>query len=444
MDETRVAKKEANSSSLFGFFIIEIVFFLGLNLDYNGTFIRLLGIFILAYGLYLAVNNHLISWKQEKKINLIASELVLLIFGIGVALSLMFSSSGFINIISLALAFISFFLLGRLFHAFKDFTFTHLILAFAIGMAILLLISLATTFIRYGFLYRLIYSGKVVYFDGAPIHLDREATWLYGFNLYETSMDGVGMFVVPFASLSIPGFFYALETAKTKKKWFLFAIPFVFLLPLLVFPYIQGLLYLLPLIIILIMLELTRLNPRVMKIVWIALATIAFCGLAVSILWANDIVWAVKLIDSTPLTHSLFSHPYILRYKEAIAEVFKYPFGTLNFFSDGHTYSTQNILLDTLRQAGLIPFFALITLLAMMINESVRTYFRVHDPIMKFTYISLLLSFVTYALINYPFVPLMDASNQISFPLANNGIWLFLIVVFGYCMNHSQKSKEVI
>ena len=115
MDETRVAKKEANSSSLFGFFIIEIVFFLGLNLDYNGTFIRLLGIFILAYGLYLAVNNHLISWKQEKKINLIASELVLLIFGIGVALSLMFSSSGFINIISLALAFISFFSFGPAF-----------------------------------------------------------------------------------------------------------------------------------------------------------------------------------------------------------------------------------------------------------------------------------------------------------------------------------------
>ncbi|HML99818.1 MAG TPA: hypothetical protein PKC96_00575 [Bacilli bacterium] len=444
MDETKTAKKETNSSSLFGFFLIEIVFFLGLNLDYNGTFIRLLGIFVLAYGLFLAINGHLVSWKQEKKIYLMAGELVLLIFGIGMASSLMFSSSGFINVISLSLGFVSFFLLGRLFRIFSDFSFTHIILAFALGMTLLLLISLATTFIRYGFLYRLIYSGKVVYFDGAPIHLDREATWLYGFNLYETSMDGVGMFIVPFASLSIPSLFYALETAKIKKKWFLFVIPFAFLLPLLVFPYIQGLIYLLPLIIILIMLELTRLYPRVMKIVWITLAAIAFCGLAAAVFWANDAAWAIKLIDSNSLIHSLFSHPYIARYKEAIADTFKYPFGTLNFFSDGRTYSTQNILLDTLRQAGIIPFFALVTLLVMMIKESIRTYFGAHNAIMKFTYISLLLSFITYALINYPFVPLMDASNQISFPLANNGIWLFLILLFGYCLDHTQKSKGVI
>lgn len=421
------------SGALISFLVIELLFFIGLSINPDGIYIRILSVLLAAVGLSFVINDFIIG--KRRWIDLLIVSVPLVVYGLLSVISPYFNGVPIIDSMSYVLAFLAVFLLGYSMSNNRDFNIEYALIALFAGVGLLVFVSLTVSFINYGFFYITRYAGKVVYYGGQFYSLSNQVKWLNGFEMKDVVINTASFYLVILASLLLPAIL-SFKTIKNKiVRYSGLGLGILGALSIILLPSIKAAILLLPSIALVLLVNFYPKNDKVLKIiVYVGLALIGVIAF-ISGLWAFRVAVVVNILNSNPLTSMIYNHPFVIRWGVTIRESMSYFFGTTAGFAAGEL-STRNFILDTLRQAGWIATLAIIVFLAFSIKQTIG-FIRdgTDSKFTKLTIVSLLTAFFTYSLIAYPHMQFVTFStitrNSVS-PFIQNGMWLVALFLFGY------------
>lgn len=462
MDKMALEKYTKNYGSLISFLVFELLFFVAMNLaDYGFLFRLVATLLAVASAPFFLKNN-----DKNRMNDLLIVVLPLAVYaifvmfspmvgvppsGVNYALNNIYLSFNFLEIASIGLGLIAFLMLGYAIGHNPDFKMSYGLLALFGGFGLLVLISLTATLWGYGFFYREIYRGMEIYYNATSYLISEQVKWLHGFSVIETSVDTMIMYTLLLAS-SFVGLFFIHDRMPKKGGLILGVITGVGLLTIIVLPSFESLVFLVPSLLMVTYLRFVKKPFKYLKkTVYVGLGVAGLLVL-IGILNALDVGSISSWIASNPVTNKLFNNYLVSEWSLVIADMFNFPFGSAEALgyshSVGYTFSTNNIVIDVLRQTGMVGFVAFLAFVIIAIKVSYNYYIKSSDaPYLKVIILSYLLTFFVFSLLKYPYKQYVYTEGNMSyfnhFPLFTNLPFALSLFLVGYMKSHHVTLEEV-
>lgn len=462
MDKVALEKYTKNYGSLIGFLVLELLFFVAMNLADYGVLFRLVTTIVA-----IASAPFFLKSADKNRLNdLFVVVLPLVLYailvmfspmvgtppsGVNYALNNIYLSNSVLEIGSIGLGLVAFFMLGYAIGHSPDFKVAYGLLALFGGFAVLLIISLTATLWGYGFFYREIFKGMEIFYNATGYLVSEQVKWLHGFSVIETSVDTMLMITLLLAS-SFAGLFFIKQGMPKKGPLVIALIAGLGVFTLLVLPSFESLVFLLPALLLTLYLKFVKKSFKYLKQTIFIGGGILTLLVLIGFLNALNVNPIAQLIAGNRLTNKLFNNYIVANWSTVIADMFNYPFGSadaLGFtYAGGYTFSTNNIVIDVLRQTGIVGFVAFLTFVVITIKVGYDYYRTAEDaPYIKVIILSYLLTFFVFSIFNYPYKQYIYTEGNMNyfnhFPLFTNlpfSLGLFLV---GYMHAQSKPNKEV-
>ncbi len=403
------------------FLVVELMFLVAFNLGDLGNAYRLIA-FILALVL---LPTFLKSLNEDLAKGFIFVFLPLTIYLLSMAFSPVFShqsealfnpslsllNRGLFTIIMSFVGGIAFLLLGYFVSRTQILSKTNFIFLIFGGVAVLLFVSLMATLANYGFFHRLIYAGKVSYFEGHAYPVAQQANLLAGFNIvtvdYHVLMTLVLLTITPSFAL----LFYR-DLAKQYRR-ILIGFGVLGVLGVILLLDYKALVFLIPALLLALTLKFNFHKMTYFRPIMLTLLGLGLFLVLLGVLAAFEVNIIVSLLNSNALTKRLYYNGYTLKYMGIIREAFdaNFLFGNpYNYsFSNQLIFPSGNLILDTIKETGIIGAIAFVSLLVMATKIAIRYIQQSQDELpVKFMVVGFLLTLITRYMLKYPF-------NQLSF-----------------------------
>lgn len=460
MDKVALEKYTKNYASLIGFLVLELLFFVAMNLADYGVFFRLVTTIIAIASAPFFLKN-----TDKNRLNdLFVVVLPLVLYailvmfspmvgtppnGVNYAINNIYLSNNLLEIGSIGLGLVAFFMLGYAIGHSPDFKISYGLLALFGGFTVLLFISLTATLWGYGFFYREIYKGMEIFYNATGYLVSEQVKWLHGFSVIETSVDTMLLITLLLGS-SVTGLFFIKQGMPKKGPLIIGLVAGLGVLTLIVLPSFESLIFLVPALVLTVYLKFVKKPFKYLKqTVYIGGGLLGLL-VVIGFLNALNVQPIANLISGNTLTNKLFNNYIVANWSGVIADMFNYPFGSADALSyaydSGYVFSTNNIVIDVLRQTGIVGFIAFLTFIVIAVKVGYDYYKKSTDaPYIKVIILSYLLTFFVFTVFNYPYKQYIYTEGNMSyfnhFPLFTNlpfSLGLFLV---GYM--HAQPKQEV-
>lgn len=433
------------------FLVIELMLLLAFNLGDLGVVYR-------AFAIVLAIillPKYLKSFADDLSRGFMFVFLPLVIYLLSVTFSPVFVSQsdlipsqsvtllnrGFFTLLMSFVGALAFFLLGY-FVSHTKFLAKHnfMFLIFG-GIAMLLLISLLATLVNYGFFHRVLYAGKVNYYDATAYTISNQANLLMGFTIHTVEHH----VLVTLALISLTPAIGLLFIKDIKHKVYLYALIAFAVIGLIViidFVSFKDLIFLIPALLFALMLKFNVHKMKYFKVVMIVSLSLIGLAIVIGILASFDVSFVINLIKSNGLTNRIYYNGYTQKFMGIIKEStdFRFIFGNPYIYTElqpvYQTFPSGNLLLDMVRETGLVGgiFFTIFLVFAIKIAIDYINSEK-DDNLIKFLIVGFLLTLFSRYMLYYPFNQLTFTDSYWSinyFPFVESKEFAITLFLIGY------------
>lgn len=280
------------------------------------------------------------------------------------------------------------------------------------GIGLLLLISLVATLFNYGFFHRIFYEGMVNYYDSRAYQITNQANLLQGFNIvtidYKVLVTLGLLMITPIFAL-----FFKKDITKDSYLYLLIAFAVVGVLTLVLLTDYRALIFLVPSLLLAVIMKFKLHQRKEFKITMIVLLSLAGLLIFLGILASFEVGFVVTFLKSNALTNRIYYNGYTIRYMGIIREAFdaNFLFGNpyIDALGGGIIFPSGNLILDAIRETGIIGAIALIAFMVLAIKIAINYLNHGNDSnLTKYLILGFLLTLMSRYMINYAF-------NQLSF-----------------------------
>lgn len=431
------------------FLVIELMFLLSFNLGDLGVTYRVIA---LVFALVL-LPSFLKTLNDDFGNGFIILFLPLVIYLLSMAFSPVFtfapenpsSNLATINrdpftIIFTILGSIAFLLLGYYVSRTKLLSRLNFIFLIYGGLGLLLLISLGTTLVNYGFFHRIFYQGMVNYYDARAYQIANQANILQGFSIATIDYK----VLITLGLLLITPIFALLFIKEVKEKLYLYLlIAFAVIggLTLIFLTDYKSLIFLIPALLLAVMLKFKLFEKKWFKISLITALSVGGLLIVLGVLASFEVDFVVTLLKSNALTNRLYYNGYTLKYMAIIRESLdmNYLFGNPYIDALGANqiiFPSGNLLLDAIRETGIIGAFALVALIVFAVKIAINYIKLSNDTnVTKYLVLGFLITLMSRYMINYAFNQLAFTESYWSinyFPFVESKEFAISLFLIGY------------
>ena len=425
MPKNNVSTKKDDFSSITMFLIFECIALLCFCLGGISTIFHYIGFVIAIFSFIFSYKNF-----DKKEIgSLLLIGIPVLIIGICCAFGKLFGGfNNFASNFAVFLAIPGFFLLGLSARRIKSFSIETALICMGVGAALLVLISLFSTWIQYGFFYTLLYKNTPnYYYNGVLFNVTAEMSWLNGLKFSEVSLKYGGIFGVCLCA-AIPALLFISPKKQTRKFVLVSAIGLVGLLSIITLVNVSALIFLVPILLIIIVYRFLighNSAMRVLKIVLLVLVGLICLFLFFATL--NAIIPAIRnLTSSNGFLNRIFNLNRLIRpFNDVLSAAVK-PFNLFGFplFDAGDVEmknetiifeNTGNFVLEITKEGGIFALLSLIMVIVLFVLSMIKYLKKSKDSqAIKVTILSLTLSFLLYCSFNWDIVPFTHSGDYVS------------------------------
>lgn len=435
--------KTRDSQSLATFLILECIAMLSFCLGGISTIFHYVGFAIAVIAIFTSLK---VFDKKECK-SLLIIGIPLLIIAICCSFGNLYNSKeNIVANIGLFVAIPSYFILGLVARRYKSLKAETILLCIGGGLALLVLISLISTWVQYGFFYTLIYRDTpAYYYNGVLYDITNEASWLNGFNITEVSLSYSGLFGVLLCS-ALPALLF-ISPKKDRKKFIIVSIiGGIGLLSVLTLMNVTALIFLVPVLIISLVYKFLKDKQNFMKVLFIILKVIFVIALVLLVFaFLNAIVPSINNFTSNVgFLNRLFNSNRIMRaFNEVISAAFK-PYNLFGFpyyaSQDFEGKNAEIIMsnyhifeLEIVKEGGIFALFGLIAIILICLFSFIK-YLKLSkdSDTVKIICFSFVVSFLIYCSFNWDNSPFTHEENFLSFSRSFPAMLILFILGFTF------------
>ena len=442
------------------FLVVELMFLLAFNLGDLGIAYRLIA-FVLAL---ILLPTFLKTLNDDIARGFIFVFLPLVIYLLSVTFSPVFSiqeglipsqsvtllNRGFFQLLATFVGAISFLFLGYFVsrtNLLSKYNFIFLIFG---GIATLLLISMLATLVNYGFFHRIVYAGQVNYYEASPYPIATQANLLMGFSIATVHHHILVTMGLVVASPAFALIFYR-DFIDRKYIYFLITFAIIGLLSVVLLTSFIHLVFLLPALLIALMIKFNVHKMKYFKTAVLSILGFIVLLVFIGVLASFEVEFIVNIIKSNPISNRLFYNGYTARYMGIIKEsldfnyIFGNPFNLTEVEPVFTTFPSGNILLDMVRETGLIGGIAFLAFLVVAIKIAIDYINSDKDgAIVKYMILAFLVTLFARYMFYYPFNQLSYVDSYWSvnyFPFVESKEFAISLFLIGYMYIAKTASK---
>lgn len=425
MSKNQKSSIKEDSSSIAIFLIFECVALLCFCLGGISTIFHYVGFAVAIFSFIFSYKN----FDKKELSSLLLIGIPVLIIGVCCGFGKLFGGfNNFASNFAVFLAIPSFFLLGLVARRTKGFNVGTAFLCMGVGAALLVLISLFSTWIQYGFFYTLLYKNTPnYYYNGGLYSVVSEMSWLNGLSLTEVSLNYGGLFGVCLCA-AIPALLFISPKEQTKKFVITAAIGLVGLLSIVTLVNITALIFLIPILLICVIYKFLTNSKKsmfVLKIVLLVFAGLICLFLLIATL--NAIIPGLRTFTSSNgLLDRVFNSNRVMRpFNDVISASVKpfnlfgfplYDAGDIEMKNESIIYeNTGNFALEITKEGGIFALISLLIVVVVSVISMIKYLGKSKDskPI-KVAFLSLMITFLLYASFNWDIMPFTHQSDYVS------------------------------
>lgn len=426
---------------LLRFLIVELLSLVAFMLGNVNVVFYIIGA-CLALLSYLTVYNRFSKSELPSLVALFAPILLISIF---VSFGNFSASAGVFTNIATFLGINAFFLLGILIRRFKNINISKILICIYSGFALLVLISLFYTVIKYGLFYTLIYKDTpIYYYDGELFNIVTEQGWLSGIAFKEISLRYTGLFGVILCTALVPLSFTRIKENKTN---FIFYAIFstIGILSLICIVNLEALYYLIPIVFIGIIIHLLtsekittktkNIIKKVLSITTIVIVSFVLLYFIFALLNASGynqaigysytvepVSWFSIAIKNNWFFNKLFNNGRIMQPVNMVLNQSIVSYNLFGFLNNGYMYpatqeaikiETHMVEIELIKEGGIFAFIVLFALILVSIQLISRYFKKSKDNIaIKSTLITLIIIIFLYESFSHSSFPLVHEQSS--------------------------------
>lgn len=440
MTKNSVSNKQEDFSSIAIFLIFECVALLCFCLGGIAIIFHYVGFVVAVFSLIFSYKNF--DKKEIGSLALIGVPIV--VIGAFCAFGKLFGGfSYFGSNFGVFLSIPGFFLLGISARRTKTFSVETALLCMGVGAALLVLISLFSTWIQYGLFYTLIYRNTPnYYYNGFLYNVTSEMSWLNGLKFTEVSLKYSGLFGVCLCS-SLPSLLFISPKKQTKKFTIVAAIGLVGFLSIITLVNVTALIFLIPIVVIAVIYKYLNNKEKVMRVIKIVLLVLV--GLICLFLLTATLNAMIPGIRSFTSSNGFLNRIYnsnriISPFNDVIEAAFKsfnifgfplYHAADTEMMNETIIYTnTGNFVLEITKEGGIFALLSILTVIVVMVLSTIKYLKKGKDSNgLKVTVLSLLVCFFTYCSFNWDIYPFTHQSDYLS--VARSFPFMMILFVIG-------------
>lgn len=439
-------KKLSRYENLEVFLIMELLALTSFSLGGNNVVFYIAGFVLAIFGGLLCFN----KFAKNEISSLLMMAIPVFLIAIFVGFGTFFRNENVFTNIGAFLAIISFFAIGLFARRMKNLKIETVLYCIGFGFALLTLVSLFYSWMRYGMFYSLIYRDTPeYYYNGTVFNITKEATFLFGFDFKEVTTGFTGFFGYILVSF-LSGLLFVSPKKDTKKFVILCFIGFVGVLALISVPNFTAFLYLIPVALVAGLLKFyyspkvkDEIKKKTRKIV--SIAFIVFVGLLIlffvlTFLNATGVGGFNEFVANSFLNKILNNGRFMMPINYVLNQsVLDY--NLFGFYVSPSYYATQVAAntktmffeIEIVKEGGIFALVTLVFLIVMTFSSVQRYSSKGKDkPYEKILVISLMFAIFFYSTFAHDAFPFIHDEGYHSFFRSLPGLILLFLVGYTY------------
>ena len=280
----------------------------------------------------------------------------------------------------------------------------------------------------------------VNYYDARAYQIANQANILQGFSIATIDYK----VLITLGLLLITPIFALLFIKEVKEKLYLYLlIAFAVIggLTLIFLTDYKSLIFLIPALLLAVMLKFKLFEKKWFKISLITALSVGGLLIVLGVLASFEVDFVVTLLKSNALTNRLYYNGYTLKYMAIIRESLdmNYLFGNPYIDALGANqiiFPSGNLLLDAIRETGIIGAFALVALIVFAVKIAINYIKLSNDTnVTKYLVLGFLITLMSRYMINYAFNQLAFTESYWSinyFPFVESKEFAISLFLIGY------------